>query len=417
MDKLIDYIKFSKGETDGEDILCYYLDTANEYWKILETNLMKIYQDKLSYISGGKYKTNERSKHNKRMYDMEQERIKKHNIKVPDEIGYMVVERAVQSYVKKNNHFTNFEDAAQALYPLEYGSYAYMNIDKIRLNSEFTYVKAKRILDDFDRYTIEFNKYIDEIRKEFKLSGLVNMNKISILFYHISYLNCLDLKLYSIDKFSAKKYKENGGIVYHLREESSMKFIPDYKIYILTNHSGHYEFDMFFHALFNNLVIVGIPSGMSNYDGGRSTPINFIDHDYNHISGEIESITNGINKLKNLYYSISNTFSGEMRDMLILFLWIRFHEDEINDFEIINHKKFIDSLYGDLYGDGGAVQVVQILVAGYEKLIPVGFESKYACLRVEDGGVESAKAESIFYYSFMLYNYEYIIENCGFESY
>lgn len=225
---------------------------------------------------------------------------------------------------------------------------AYWIITKNFINKMYNLLIEKCPIDDFTScYSRLSHTFMNENFPDHKGNfpqnidlGLIKKIKENLEVYENKFLNLIRLK---IEKFQGNGYFETDDIIAifdpigvlmcfqipNFSEESRLSNkISRGIIYPYPNNTGLFGFNTYLYALFNDVVLVGVPSHYSQYDGIPGCPSKFMLHDYSHNQTmEYGGIFQNIHKLKNIYHKIlSGNLTKFMKELLVFVMWIEIHE-------------------------------------------------------------------------------------------
>jgi hypothetical protein len=186
----------------------------------------------------------------------------------PEDIDvlYFYYRSAILSYWIKLEEIFSLEDNYDSIltfikpkvpYEYEWSEKIIIMIENIK-----KYIQPDRIF-----YKNVLNQKIEHLESSYKNlmleiteSGKFNfIREILTIFEYIATLNCGDK--WTEDNITTSKYY----------------------LFPLTNESGWFSYNSYLYALSRGLHIMGVPSGISNYDGNYSCPLAFLGHDYEHL--------------------------------------------------------------------------------------------------------------------------------------
>jgi len=139
-----------------------------------------------------------------------------------------------------------------------------------------------------------------------------------------------------------------NAIMTKINPTTRIKFPDNYKTYLFPNDIGVFGFNTYLYAFFSEIVLIGIPNNLAEYDNVIGCPLSFMSHDYGHANSFLlhkmikkSDMTN----MRNIYYNILNSdYSTKFKELLILVLWYLIHEIGKNDFMSVNFGDYYNSV-------------------------------------------------------------------------
>jgi len=95
----------------------------------------------------------------------------------------------------------------------------------------------------------------------------------------------------------------------------------------ITNHTGWFAFNSYMFALINEVHLLGIPSGISAYDGTVDCPYHFLNHDLTHTDDIIDAYQHRHKNVRMVYENIlKGDYIKQQKEALVFALWYHMHE-------------------------------------------------------------------------------------------
>lgn len=238
------------------------------------------------------------------------------------------------------------EDIYQYYFPLEEKEKNYiepyetefmedlMNIEDIypRLPVDFI-VKSHAVIDNkrfilqnIVFYESRFLELLNITKNNFEMNGNFRMGEIAYIYKYIATLMCYDPR---VESLSLTSIVNNYYLDNH---------------YILPNNTGLFGFNTYLYALFNNILLIGVPNKTVNFDATIGCPLKFMDHDYFH-SNQISKYMKVAKIIPLIYYNIlQQEYPKKLKELLILVIWILIHEE----MQGINFEKYLQTNNPDI---------------------------------------------------------------------
>lgn len=186
----------------------------------------------------------------------------------------------------------------------------------------------KIIKDNMGKYELMFNEYIQMAQDNFRATNRYSYIDIKRIFELIANLFCLRIVL-PLD-FVPEDIDENNYI-------SSRADVPR-QTFLLTNTTGWFYLNTYLYAFFEDVILLGLPAGNSEFDGKVGCPLTFVNHDVGHTvivkrkyytQNENGATLNDLGLfLKDIYYTIiyADDLSKDEKEACIFVLWYIIHE-------------------------------------------------------------------------------------------
>lgn len=324
---------FIRARDNKEDIIAqtaaftHYLSGVFSYWGDFKEKLASpAYEEQLKSVHSDKFITKDMIQRRELFTSgIKESRIAERVNLYGISRGEIIDNIAEAAFLNYDN-FTNFEDVAQSIYPLPEDEKLFT------IKSKTSFRPKEFILENINNYENLVLSVVNEAQNEFEKTHVFQMSKFTPAYNFIAKLACFD---------------PNLSLLHITQRLDTSK--SDYMY--LINGIGLFGFNTYLYALFSNVFLIGIPRGITEYDGGMACPSHFISHDLTHsksisrsLSGFINTYTQStyMNILSSAYYIILNSPSintRKLKELLILYLWIMIHEygllDPINIFKEI----------------------------------------------------------------------------------
>lgn len=174
-------------------------------------------------------------------------------------------------------------------------------------------VEVDESVFQIDKYEDNFMKLLDNIEKN---KNIFDHKKIIQLFLYIADMNCLK----AVDADLALNNLE--------------RILDLNKCYLITNENGSFSFNTWLYAYFEDVHLLGVTSKQANFDGNVGCSLEMFVHDISHISIIKQIPPEEFIDAKKLYYFIHNKIDDNIKEILLLTLWISIHEVGKIDFSL-----------------------------------------------------------------------------------
>lgn len=184
------------------------------------------------------------------------------------------------------------------------------------------------IRSNMSQYEETFFEKLDSIIEDFYKTKVIKEHLILDLIMHIVNINCL---VSDPDKYEGIKNRYN----------KILRIVGDkYKFCFVFNDSGYFYINSYMYALFNGVLILGIPSGYENmFDGQTDCGRFFIAHDLLHTDSIVLNISH-IDELKKRYYRVmKGDYTKEEKECVALGVFLLVHEYPIASSDIVDYDK------------------------------------------------------------------------------
>lgn len=327
----------SRNEPDNiiaqTSVFTYYISQIYNYWEIFKRELgtpRPTYKPEIIAFSNLSHKLENRNKRRLEVYG---------------------VDKLIFS---NGDDYLTFEEEAQEKYPLPYDEiYTYQYLlgnegpdgvnppDSEFLHKLATVKNGKEelfIIQNINYYEERLLYFINKFQEDFQITGNLHVRNIATLMRFLSSLMCLTpLGEFNIHS-SQISYNNRLRIISRGDKYYMDKISEFYGQYYLLNNTGLFGFNSYLYAFFSGVLIDGIPTHHTEYDNFIGCSYQVLIHDYSHDVGIVENkqlrLPRFLDKLRYIYYSILNSpdLSKKFKELLILYLWTRIHEDNSNDF-------------------------------------------------------------------------------------
>ncbi len=271
----------------------------------------------------------------------------------------------------------------------------YMNIPDETIGYGDKFESNKR---DFNRFKYIFNKDLSLIKSIYARENTLDVDTFLGLFIYVAKLACFHLP---------DKELPNADMVLNFDEKIKSRMYP------LVNDTGVFSLNGYMYSWVNGVILIGIPSSFSSFDGSHGCPAYFLEHDLKHLADQIKTpfstkpleldLTNIkiINEnIRPLYFHILNSgLDQDHKEYLIFALWTSIHEitrlnplrglddvydEHFDDYlvqldffnpkdkdiqELLNYIKNID-IFGDNNPDIGRISIIYYFYAYVRKNFP-----------------------------------------------
>jgi len=211
-------------------------------------------------------------------------------------------------------------------------------IDDIYINHIGRYItRYNHVREVYPKCYYLFWNHFNKIIENFKKSRKISIDDLNNLFYFIGSMRCAMIdSIYSIR---------------NLPISQSNKYI-----FLLVDGKGIFEIDTYLHALFNNVTLVGLPSGFSIFDDFMGCPIEFYTHDLAHSMNVYNNLFQPhkkqiLEQVQGIYYRIINDceLDPDDRNCLLFVLYYIVHESrQFNDKLFTTDSQLSDFLNSEL---------------------------------------------------------------------
>ena len=272
-----------------------------------------------------------------------------------------IVDRVYRTAYDQYDNLTNFEDAAQLIYPLPpteeritLGEYYKRRPDyeilenfllprrDFRARAMSAFKSKEFIAENMDYYEERLIELLNLAQVNFAERKVFRIDPFVHIYQYIGYLVCLkpnsdrhtSISEYT-DPVSGRTMKKHvkDGVGLFLKNKKGYHYM------FLVNSSGFFGLNTYLYALLSKVFIVGIPDGISEFDGRLGCPIEFMTHDYGHslqvgakeyeYSQNIGEGADLMGLFSNVYFTVlndENITTRKQKELFVLFLWFCLHE-------------------------------------------------------------------------------------------